>query len=348
MKDLASIEKVLNSRCSSERAAPRKGHFGTFMDKHPPEEIINQILSCCGIPRFSDGKLLQWFGNGYLFLAFENPKDSDARRLLHVESGMQQEAVYLGCVAEGVGTCIHNQGIDGTQYEERMATARHLIMEIADPYSTGKYSTETPGPQKPFVPGKKLTEPCRDGDVECITQLSKLSTSSKSGSSATEKDVSQLLWAARGRTPHCINVDRWNLMWGLTIPTYGGIQNLTSMRFVTKGKLYAYVNWTKDFSLMNRLFREKLQWTRGNPTHDTRFVRDVNIDSQMHGHEEAIFLCQNENTGRALWEVGYMLENMFLQAKSLGISYESKVFSAEEMSLLSEMGITNPVAAFFI
>jgi hypothetical protein len=28
----------------------------------------------------------------------------------------------------------------------------------------------------------------------------------------------------------------------------------------------------------------------------------------------------------ALWEAGYMLENMFLQAKGLGVSYESKGF----------------------
>jgi hypothetical protein len=348
MKDLVSIEKVLNSRCSNENASPQRSHFGTFTDKHPPEETINHILSCCDVPRFSDGKLLHWFKNGYLFLGFENPKDPNAQRLLHVESGMQHEAVYLGCTAEGVGTCIHNQDINGTQYEEKMATGRHLIMEIADPYETGKFSTKAPGPQKPFVPGKNLTEPRRDGDIECITQLPKLTTSSKSGSSATEKDVSQLLWAAGGRTPHCVKIYRWNLMWGLTIPTWGGSQDYTSVYLVMGKKLYAYVNWTKEFSLVNRAFREKFRWTRGNPTHDTRFVRNVEIGSQTFEHEKAIVLCQNENTGRALWEVGYMLENMFLQAKSLGTSYESKIFSAEEISRLSEKGVANAVAAVFI
>jgi len=261
MKGLISIEKVLNSRCSSGSASPQRSHFGTFTDKHPAEETIDHILSCCDIPRFSDGKLLHWFKNGYLFLGFENPKDPNAQRLLNIESGMQHEAVYLGCTAEGVGTCIHNQGINGTQYEEKMATARHLIMQITYPYDTGKFSTKAPGPQKPFVPGKNLTEPRRDGDTECMTQLPKLTTFSRSGSSATEKDVSQLLWAARGRTPHCVKIDRWNLMWGLTIPTWGGSQNYTSVCFVTGGKLYAYVNWTKEFSLMNRLFREEKKKT---------------------------------------------------------------------------------------
>jgi hypothetical protein len=99
---------------------------------------------------------------------------------------------------------------------------------------------------------------------------------------------------------------------------------------------------------MNRLFREKFKWTRGNPTHDVRFSRNAELGSQINGYQAAIFLCQNENVGRALWEVGYMLENMFLQAKSLGISYESKVFSADETSMLNDVEVPNAVAAVFI
>jgi hypothetical protein len=43
-----------------------------------------------------------------------------------------------------------------------------------------------------------------------------------------------------------------------------------------------------------------------------------------------------------------MLENMFLQAKSLGISYESKLFNTEEISQLAELGVTNAVAAVLL
>jgi hypothetical protein len=43
-----------------------------------------------------------------------------------------------------------------------------------------------------------------------------------------------------------------------------------------------------------------------------------------------------------------MLENMFLQAKSLGISYESKIFSEDEILQLSKMGVANAVAALLI
>ncbi len=294
-RNLVSVEKVLNSRCSSD-SGPMKSHFGTFTDKNPPEATLDHILNCLSIPRFSGGNLLQWFENGYLFLGFENSKDPFAQRVLHIESGMQQEAVYLASAAEGVGTCIENQEINGTQNGEKTSTAKFLIREMANPYASGKLTTRAPGPQKPSILGKNLTEPLRDGDNDCLAEMSKLTMFKKSGSSATEKDTSQLLWAARGRTPHCVKINKWNHMWGLTIPTWGGVQNYTSVYLVRDKKLYRYVNWTKEFSFMNRLFREKFGWTRGNPTHDLRFARNVDIGPQMDGHEEAIVLCQNEQT----------------------------------------------------
>ena len=157
-RDVISIEKVLNSRCSSQfDAGSKKSHWGTFLDRRPPKKIINRALRCCNIPRFSNGKLVHWFKNGYLFLGFEKPKDPHTGRVLHIESGMQQEAVYLACAAQGVGTCIHNQGINGTEYREKIATSRHLIMEMIDPYEAGKFTTKAPGPEKPFRAGSART-----------------------------------------------------------------------------------------------------------------------------------------------------------------------------------------------
>jgi hypothetical protein len=43
-----------------------------------------------------------------------------------------------------------------------------------------------------------------------------------------------------------------------------------------------------------------------------------------------------------------MLENMFLQAKSLRISYESKIFKTEETFQLAELGMRNAVAAVLL
>jgi hypothetical protein len=348
-RDIVSIEKVLNSRCSGGfDFGTKKSHWGTFIDQRPPKKIINRILRCCNIPRFSNGKLLHCFKDEYLFLGFEKSNDPYMERVLHIESGMQQEAVYLACAAHGIGTCIHNQGINGTEYGEKIATARHLIMEMADPYESGKFTTKAPGPKKPFIAGKNLTEPLRDGDVECLPQLEHLTSSKKSGSSATEKGISQLLWAAKGRTPHLIRKHVWNLLCGLTIPTWGGGQSYTSIYLVKDEKLFRYVNWTKEFSLLNRLFLNYAKWTRGNPTHDIKFVGNINVSFELDNTNVGIILSRNEKTNRALWEVGYMLENMLLQAKSLGISYKSKVFTKEEIRKLERNGISEAVAALLL
>jgi hypothetical protein len=348
-RDIVSIEKVLNSRCSSSfNFETKKSHWGTFINRCPPQKIIDRILRCCDIPRFSGGRLLHWFKNEHLFLGFEKPNEPYTEQVLHIESGMQHEAVYLACAAQGVGTCIHNQGINGTEYGIKIATARHTIKEIADYYASGKFTTKPPGPEKPFKVSKKLSEPLRDGDTQCLSQLEHITSFNKSGSSATKKDISQLLWAAKGRTPHFIQTHKWNLMWGLTIPTWGGGQDYTRVYLVKDGKLFRYINWTKSFSLLNRFLRNYVKWTRGNPTHDIQLVKKLNIRIQLDGADTAIILCRNEKTNRALWEVGYMLENIFLQTKTLGISYESKLFKTEETTQLAELGITDAVSAVLL
>ncbi len=348
-RDIISVEKVLNSRCSSSfDLGTKKSHWGTFTNQRPPEKTVNSILRSCNIPQFSSGKLLNWFRDENLFLGFEETKDPYTERMLHIESGMQHQAVYLACAAHGVGTCIRNQGINGTEYEEKIVTARHSTMEIVDPYETGKFTTKAPGPEKQFIIGKTLSAPSRDGDVECLPQLEHLTLFSKSGSSATENDLSQLLWAAKGRTPHLIRRHVWNMMWGLTIPTWGGGQTYTSVYLVKEGKLFHYMNWTKKFSLLNRLLLRYAKWIRGNPTHDMHFVSNVNIDAQLDGADVAIILCRNEETNRALWEVGYMLENMLLQTKSLEISYKSKVFTNDEIKELERNGISGAATALLL
>ena len=338
MQDMISIEKVLNSRCSCDfDGNPKKDHWGIFIkDKHPSQRIIQRVLQCCKVPQFSDGKLLPWFEEEYLFLGFEKTNDLFKTRLLQIESGMQQEAVYLACTALGLGTCIHNLGINGTEYADKIATARHLILEKADSYEAGKFSTAPTGPEKPFKKGKNLSEPRRDGNVECLPELEQLTLFKNTGTQADETDISQLLWVAKGRTPHYIKSHPW----GLTIPTWGGGQNYTNVYLVKENKLFRYINWTIRFF--------PLSWGIGNPTHDIKLLQKVNISSQLDEANSAIILGRNEKTNRALLEVGYMLENMFLQTKSLGISYKSKVFTKDEIKKLERNGISDPVAALLL
>ncbi len=345
MKEIVSIEKVLNSRCSCDfDHDPQKNHWGTFIKgKSPPGRTTERVLRSCRIPQFSNGKLSLWFQDGYLFLGFVKTNDLYETRLLHIESGMQQEAVYLACTALGLGTCIHNLGINGTEYVDKMATARHLILEKADSYETGKFSTASLGAEKPFKKGKSLSEPKRDGNVECLPELEQLTLYKNAGPEADETDISQLLWAAKGRTPHYIKSHPW----GLTIPTWGGGQNYTSLYLIKGNKLFRYINWTL-FRYMNWKTRFFPWWMAGNPTHDIKFVKNINILSELNGTNAAIIVARNEKTNRALWEVGYMLENMILQAKSLGTSYRSKVFTKDEMAELERNRISEAVVALLL
>jgi len=339
MKEIVSIEKVLNSRCSCDfDGDPKKNHWGTFIkDTHPPRKILEAVLrGCRRTPQFSNRKTLFWFEEKQLFLGFEKTDDPFDTRLLHIESGMQHEAVYLACTALGVGTCIRNLGINGTDYEHQIGTARHQIFENEPNYREGRLTTEPPGPPKPFTKGGNLPAPRRNGEVECLPALERLSLLYTKGADADETDISQLLWAAKGRTPHYIKSHAW----GLTIPTWGGGQNYTSVYLLKKNKLFRYINWTTPF-IPN-------WWMLGRPIHDIKSLRKVNMSSPLDGTNTAIILTRNEETNRALWEVGYMLENMLLQTKSLGVSYRTKVFGKDEIGKLERIGISEAVATLLL
>jgi hypothetical protein len=348
-KDTVSIEKVLNSRCTCGfETGLRKRHWGTFVNTFLPRSRTDDLLHYCKVPQFSSGKLVQWFSDDRLFVGFEKATDPVTDRLLNIESGMQQQAVYLACAATGLGACILNQGINGTTYGERFATASYVIREMLYPYKSGNFTVMAPGPRRRFLKGRNLTQPVRDGEMECLPELQRLVFYSKKGSQAVDAaDVSQLLWAAKGRTPHLIRLQVLKMMWGLTIPTWGGGQDYTSVHVVRDRKNFRYVNLTKGF-LPKRLIWEKIKWIQGNPTHDITPIGDISVCAHMDGFEIAIILCRNENTNRALWEVGYMLENMFLQARSLGISFGSKIFTDHEIAQLAEQGLPNAVAALLL
>lgn len=341
MTDIISVEKVLNSRCSCDfDRNPKMNHWGTFIrDRSPSAEILEQIVECCRVPQFSSGKLSTWFKDNYLFLGFEKSGDPSKTLMLHVESGMQQEAVYLACTALGLGSCIHNLGIDGTAYGDKIATARHMILEKEDSYVPGKFSTAAPGPEKPFKKGKNISEPKRDGHLECLKAMEQLTLSEGTGVHAGETEVSQLLWAAKGRTPHYVKSHPW----GLTIPTWGGEQNYTGIYLLKQKKLFEYVNWIPRFLRSFQFWR-----ALGNPTHDIRFVKKAEFPSESDNTKVAIVLSRNENTNRALWEVGYMLENMLLQSRSLGISYQTKIFTDDEAKKLETAGMQAAVAALLL
>ena len=333
-----SIEKVLNSRCSYDFNKLKENrwgifnHWGIFKKEKLENKKLNNIIECCEVPQYSGGKLLVWLEGEYLYLGFEKKGDSFKEQIMHIESGMQQEAVHLACTATGIGTCIHNLGINGTDHGDKIATARHLIMEAEGSYKGEKFSVKPPGPEAPQIKGRHLCEPKRDGEIQCLPELTHLTYTNKSGSSAGEKEVSQILWAARGRTPHYIN----NRPWGLTIPTWGGRQKYTEVYIIKEKKLFQYINWRGFFPHF------------GNPTHDIRFMKNIELLSELEGYNHGIILRRKENTSRALWEIGYMIENMLLQARGLQISFKTKFLKADEYFKLSSLGVKDALVMLLL
>jgi hypothetical protein len=154
---------------------------------------------------------------------------------------------------------------------------------------------------------------------EAIERMDITSDGRRSGS----KDVSQLLWAARGRTPHKYRGREW----GMTIPTWAGGQNYTSLYLLNENGLHEYINWRGNF-----------------PTHHLEKVRNADLQSISPSCMTCIILSVNEETKRALWEVGYMLENMLLQATALGVAYEAKLLGYEEKRRFQPIGLSSAVA----
>ena len=73
---LVSVERVLNSRCSSDFAGvSRRRHWGTFKGNEPSEEAIKRVIRYCEVPQFSRGKLELWQQDRLLFLGFEKQGD---------------------------------------------------------------------------------------------------------------------------------------------------------------------------------------------------------------------------------------------------------------------------------
>ena len=177
-----------------------------------------------------------------------------------------------------------------------------------------------------------MSEPERDGDQPLIEVLRTLKKE-ENGISATKESISQLLWAARGRTPHYYK----SRPWGMTIPTWGAELNITSIFLVSKNKVWKYVNW------------------HGNrPLHSLEAVAPVKPElckdllAVPAPYDCAIVLGKNEASGRALWEVGYGLLNLMVQARSLGLAYSARLIDQKEKALLKNHNIDDGPSALFL
>ena len=331
-----SVETALNSRCTSDHDGnPENFHWGMFdKTKKISKKDIKDIISQAIVPRFTDQQIEIRSKRNILTFIIQNREPDIIRDWLMVESGMQQQAVGLICAAMGVGMVFQNLGKDGRPVSNTDYQTINMLLGPMKPSYDGSYLSNSP-PDSNRCPWKKgnLPAPVRDGKKNLFSTLAKLTIIKKNSSLATDESISQLLWAARGRTPHFYK----SKPWGMTIPTWASIQDISSVYFISENKLFKYINWDN-----------------GSPTHALQYL--TNIETNLFNKLLKIFsanrglivLGKNEDFARALWEVGYQLLNLLLQASSLGISYHAFLLDGTQKTVIGRMGVRNPVAILAI
>lgn len=330
-----SVETALNSRCTSDYDGdPEKFHWGMFdKTKKLSDDQIKKVMHLAKIPRFTVEKVEIQSERNMLTFIVDNHASGIEKDWIMVESGMQQQAVGLVCAALGVGMIFKNLGKDGTPISgTEYASVKIKLDPMKPTYNGSFWSTLPPAGTNPWVRGN-LPDPIRDGDKPLTSTLTSLRIENKGSIIATEESISQLLWAARGRTPHLYK----SKPWGMTIPTWAGEQRISSVYLISNNKLSKYINWDND-----------------RPTHSLSVLNK--FDDQLLGelsrlfspHRKFIILGKNEHFARALWEVGYQLLNLTVQARGLDIGYQAALLDETQKKILGDIGIHDPIAILAI
>ena len=324
MEMSVSLETVLNSRCSSDSDGdPTRAHWGQFDPRPLRDQEREAVISATLVPRFTRHQLLVGWTD-YLRFAIEGGVTGREGDALHVESGMQQQAAHLACAALGLGACIFNLGKDGTPGEGgELGTARMLIQGLRPGYQGARWTDQAPAGEHPWRPGN-LPDPARRGRVSFFPAREQASLQA-AGRTAGRADLSQVLWAARGRTPHLV----WGREWGLTIPTWAGGQDYTRVWVVESASTSLYLNWEAD-----------------RPTHSLQPQGPAPQGELGLGPGGwLVVFAVNEEFKRALWEVGYMLIGALLQATALGISFQARMLDQPARAALAAAGVEGACAA---
>ena len=121
----------------------------------------------------------------------------------------------------------------------------------------------------------------------------------------------------------------------MTIPAWGGLQDISKTYLILDGTLYEYVNWGK-----------------GKPTHSIHVSKELSqediineLKTEIPFGECVVVFGRNEDTGRSYWEVGYQLLNAMLQVHSLNVTYEAFLLDHSQRDLFERIGVERPAAA---
>jgi hypothetical protein len=335
--ETVSVEMALNSRCTSDYDGnSKKFHWGMFDGSGRLSETqIKKIIHLARIPRFTGRKVEIQCERNMLTFVIDNHASGLVRDWMMVESGMQQQAIALVCAALGVGMVFRGLGEDGAAVSDTdYGTVKVKLDAMKPTYDGSFWSSLPPAGTKSWLRGN-LSDPVRDGNEPLISVLENMKIENRSGRNSTDESVSQFLWAARGRTPHFYK----SRPWGMTVPTSGGEQNASSVYLIRDDKLFKYVNWHKN-----------------RPTHSLETLGKIDLDvyNQLMRlfpfHNSFIVIGKNIDFATALWEVGYQLLNLVLQAQALGLGlgYEAILLDENQKEIFRSVGIKDPVSAFLL
>jgi hypothetical protein len=180
-----------------------------------------------------------------------------------------------------------------------------------------------------------LPDPKTTGDDAIETVLANLKyTSNFNQTNLTRQQISQILWAGYGCTPHLSANGRM----GLTVPSAMAKYYLTgSIYLVNENGVYRYHNRNPDTDLNTRDHRlERI---------NNDDVRN-NLRAAVSGLSQApcyIVLCLNSSDVQlfAQLEAGFVASNMLIQASAidLGCHFKTKLTSGEQEAVQNATGI---------
>lgn len=217
---LTSVELALNSRCTSDYDDnSHRFHWGLFDRQNTLSAVqLDDIRRMVRIPRLTKQNLDIRSENNMFTLAACPSNEKSGIDSLMVESGMQQQALCLLCVALGVGVEFKNLGVNGSILPDNCIGTIQMRLDALKPSYLGSYWTSSvPEGRKPWKRGN-LPEPDRRGSRPLLEVVRDVMPEATGERVADRKAIGQLLWAARGRTPHLYKSREW----GMTIPTWGG------------------------------------------------------------------------------------------------------------------------------
>ncbi len=327
-----TVETALNSRCTSDYDGdPCYFHWGMFDPKRKiTQSLIERIIKLAKPPRFTESMIDVRGKQDSLTFVIENGPSGICHDWAMIESGMQQQLVVLICAALGVGMVFRGLGDEGTLLSPKERATVGMKLDAMKPSYDGSYWTQSPPKGPRAWQQGNLPDPDRKGNAALLHVIPMLRKRvSASSMDLSRETVSQLLWAARGRTPHFYK----GKPWGMTIPVSRGDQNITNLFLLANGQLCRYVNWTKR-----------------HPTHSVDVCRTLkkgtlrSLSSSLGINKYCLVWGRNEFSGRALWEVGYQITNVLLQAIALKCGYDLYLLNEEQKEQLEQIGVRGPAA----